>query len=178
MAVSPNLLPMRNLFLSAFPLFAIVLLAVGQTPEPSYTVSFGVGSTTRATLGVRYSSDGLLDAATVTIARPDSPKRDQSRVTGDDIARAPGVLTPLKLFVTETWEAGANPLDVGEIRKLVLAGFTSKSENVVLERLADDKKTGHRIYLVDGPISHWKIVTDGRRLISLKGEHGVTIQHD
>lgn len=168
----------RSLAIAMVLLAMLGIFAAGQTPEPTYTVSFGGGSTTQATLGVRYSSDGLLDAATVTIARPGSPKRDQSRVTGDDIARAPGVLTPLKLFVTETWEAGANPLDVGEIRKLVLAGFTAKGENVVLERLADDKKTGHRNYLVDGPISHWKLVTDGRRLISLKGEHGVTIQRD
>ena len=169
---------MKRPALVAATLVAAALLAVGQTPEPSYTLSLPGGVSTKAVIGVRYAPDGSLDAATVTIARPNSPKRDQSRVTGEDLARAPGVLTPLKLFVTETWESGKNPLDVGEIRKLVLAGFTKKSEDIALERLADDKATGRRIYTLDGPLSHWKLVTDGRRLVSLRGDHGVSVQRD
>ena len=157
---------------------ATTALVCAQTPEPTYTLSFDDGTTARATLAVRHLPDGDLSAATVTISRPNSPKRDQSRVTGEELARAPGVLTPLKLFVTETWESGANPLDIGDLRKLVLSGFTRESENITLERVADDRKTGHRNYLIDGAVSHWKLVTDGRRLVSLKGDHGVTIQRD
>ena len=168
----------KSLAISLSLLAMLGIFAAGQTPEPSYTLSLPGGVSTKATIGVRYAPDGVLDAATVTIARPGSPKRDQSRVTGEDLARAPGVLTPLKLFVTETWEAGKNPLDVGEIRKLVLAGFTKKSEDIALERLADDKSTGRRNYTLDGPISHWKLVTDGRRLVSLQGDHGVSVQRD
>ena len=169
---------MRRPALVAATLVAAALLAAGQTPEPTFTVAFADGVSVKATLNVRYAPDGSLDASTVSLARPNSPKRDQSRVTGEELSRAPGVLTPLKLFVTETWEAGPSPLDVGETRKLVLTGFTKQSEDIALERLADDKASGNRNYLLDGAVSHWKIVTDGRRLVSLKSDHGVTIRRD
>jgi hypothetical protein len=165
---------MRFLALTALTLI-VAALALAQTSEPSFTVSLPGGVATRATLAVRYSPDGGIDAATITIARPDSKKRDQSRVTGEELARTPGVLTPVKVFVTETWESGANPFDVGEKRNLVLTGFVKDGENVTLERLTDDEKTeGHR-YKLDGPRSHWTLQTDGKRLISLTGDQGVSI---
>jgi hypothetical protein len=153
-------------------------LALAQTPEPRFTVTLAGGATTRATLAVRYSPDGGIDAATVTIARPEGKKRDQSRVSAEELLRTPGVLTPVKLFVTETWEGGTNPFDVGEKRNVVLSGFWKESENVSIERLADDAQTGGRVYKLDGPWSHWNLTTDGKRLISFTGTHGVTIRRE
>jgi len=99
---------------------AAAALALAQSPESSYTLTLPGGTSTRATLAVRYTPDGSIDAATVTIARPDGKRRDQNRVTGEELSRTPGVLTPVKIFVTETWEGGADPFDVGEKRNLVL----------------------------------------------------------
>ena len=157
---------------------AAAALALGQTPEPTYTLTFPDGTSARATLGVRYNSDGAVDAATVTIARSGSERRDQSRVTGEEAARAPGVLTPARLFVTETWESGESALDVGAKRAMVLSGFTKSGEAVSLERTPDDLKSTNRTYSLSGKISRWKFMTDGRRLVSMTGDHGVAIKRD
>ena len=170
---------MKRVSLAAATLVAAALLAVAQTPEPTYTLTFAGRATTKATLSVRCSPGGLLDAATVSIARlGSSPKRDQSRVTAEEIGRTPGVLTPVKLFVTETWESGKDLLDVSGRRTMVLTGFTKDAETVVLERLPDEAESSKHRYKLDGPISHWQLTTDGRRLVSLNGNHGVGIEQD
>jgi hypothetical protein len=162
-------------FVLAAVIVAIAALALAQTPEPTYTVSLPGGVAARATLAVRYSLDGGIDAATLTIARPDGKRRDQSRVTAEEITRTPGVLTPVKVFVTETWEGGSDPFDVGEKRNLVLTGFVKDGENITLERLPDDDKSDTHRYRLDGTRSHWTLQTDGKRLIALSGDHGVGI---
>ena len=154
---------------------AVAALALAQSTEPSYTVSLPGSISTRATLAVRYTPDGSIDAATVTITRPDGKRRDQSRVTAEDLARTPGVLTPVKIFVTETWEGGADPFDIGEKRNLVLAGFAKEGENITLERLPNEEKSNAHKYKLDGPRSHWALLTDGKRLVTLSSDHGVGI---
>lgn len=157
---------------------AVAALALAQTPEPSFTLSLPGGTSTRATLAVRYTPDGSIDAATVTITRLDGKRRDQSRVTAEELSRTPGVLTPVKIFVTETWESGANPFDVGEKRNLVLTGFVKEGENITVERLPDEEKSGTHRYKLDGTRSHWTFQTDGKRLIALSSDHGVGIARE